>query len=129
MTRWIVIFTALLVNSAQAATDLRFCFGKALPNYTLVAPADVYSTDRGYGFDLGSKISSGKPFFFSTVLAPGEYQVTITLGDDNAETIATVKTETRRLMLQAVRVPAGQTKSFTFLVHLRVPQIPGGGEV
>jgi lysophospholipase L1-like esterase len=129
MLRWTAILVLCLPIVGSAATNLKFCFGKQLPGFTLVSPDDVYTPEHGYGFDLGSKWSRGKPFFFSTVLAAGEYQVTVTLGDDNAETIATIKSETRRLMLQAVRVPAGQTKSFTFLVHLRVPQIPGGGEV
>ena len=94
-----------------------------------MTPSDTYSIDRGYGFDLGSPWAGGKPVFFSTKLGPGEYNVTVTFGDPDAETIATVKSETRRLMLQDVHVPAGQTKSFTFLVHVRVPQIPGGGVV
>jgi len=129
LIRWFFIFTAFLTATSEAGTDIRFCFGQNLSGYTLVSPSDVYTSDRGYGFDLGSNGSGDKPFFFSTVLAPGEYSVTITLGDDRAETIATVKSETRRLMLQSIHVPAGQTKSFTFLVHIRVPSIPGGGEV
>jgi lysophospholipase L1-like esterase len=125
----VTIILLCLSASACAATDLKFCFGKAISDFTPVQGSDVYTSDRGFGFDLGSAWGVGKPFFFSTVLAPGEYQVTVTLGDDHAETITTVKSETRRLMLENVHVRAGQEKSFTFLVHVRVPQIPGGGEV
>ncbi|HEX3357810.1 MAG TPA: rhamnogalacturonan acetylesterase [Tepidisphaeraceae bacterium] len=129
MLRLTTIIVICLTAGAHAATDLRFCFGAPLSGYTFVSPDDAYTLDRGYGFDLGSKWTGGKTFFFSTVLSPGEYKVTVTLGDPKAETIATVKSETRRLMLQSVHVLAGQTKDFTFFVHIRVPQIPGGGQV
>jgi lysophospholipase L1-like esterase len=125
-----VLFVFLLsASSVHAATDLKFSFGPSIPGATPVTPADVYSKGKGFGYDLESHPDNGKPFFFSARLAPGEYQVTVTLGDPDAETIATVKSETRRLMLQSVHVPAGQTRAFTFLVHIRVPQLPGGGMV
>jgi lysophospholipase L1-like esterase len=131
IVRSTALFTLCSAVGAQAATDLKYSFpgNTAAPGYTSVTPDDAYTVDHGYGFDLGSKWSSGKPFLFSTKLGPGEYQVTVTLGDDKAETVVTVKSETRRLMLQSVHVPAGQSKAFTFLVHVRVPQIPGGGVV
>lgn len=125
---------------AAEKIDLKFSFGpNPVPSYTQVKSDDVYNVNRGHGFDLGSKVTfvdragegfvtgeNNRPFFFSSKLDPGVYRVTIALGDTAAESIATVKSETRRLMLEAVRVPAGQTKKFTFLVHIRVPHIPGG---
>lgn len=115
---------------------LKYAFGTTpYPGYTAVKPEETYNPARTYGFDLGSRVAAGsnfvtgqdgRPFFFSSRLDPGVYRVTITLGDPSAETIATVKSETRRLMLEAVRVPAGQTKVFTFLTHVRSPRLPNG---
>jgi lysophospholipase L1-like esterase len=136
--------------SAQEKSDLRFSFGpKPVPGFTQVKPEEAYNVNRGYGFDLGSKVSvvtreggaadplsagfvigeNGRPFLFSAKLPPGAWRVDVTLGDAAAETVATVKSETRRLMLEAVHVPAGQSRKFTFLAHVRVPEIPGGGRV
>lgn len=128
---------------AQEKTDLKFSFGpKPVAGYTQVKPEEAYNVNRGYGFDLGSKVTvvdhdgagfatgeNNRPFFFSAKLGPGAYQVDVMLGDAAQESIATVKSETRRLMLEAVRTPAGPPRKYTFLVHVRVPQIPGGGMV
>ncbi|HVW22809.1 MAG TPA: GDSL-type esterase/lipase family protein [Opitutaceae bacterium] len=136
-----LLAAAALAGAARAGEplDLRYSFGaRAEEGAVRVAPADAYNVDRTYGFDLGSAVAAGdgfvagrdgRPFFFSSRLGPGAYRVTVTLGDPAAESVATVKSETRRLMLEAVRVPAGRTRSFTFLVHLRDPRLPGGGLV
>lgn len=149
---------ALLVSAALALTvsasraqekiDLKFSFGpKPVSGFTQVKPEESYNVNRSYGFDLGSKVKvvdqggpdplnagfttgeNNRPFFFSARLGPGAYQVKVTFGDATAESVATVKSETRRLMLEAVHAPAGQVQGRTFLVHVRVPQIPGGGMV
>jgi len=136
-----ILAAGALTGAARAAEplDLKYSFGpKAAEGWTQVTAADAYNVDRTYGFDLGSKVAAGegfvagqdnRPFFFSSRLEAGAYRVTVTLGDPAAETIATVKSETRRLMLEAVHVPAGQTKAFSFLVHVRDPRLPGGGLV
>lgn len=147
-----IILSALLSTSASAAEqiDLKFSFGpRPVPGHVAVREADTYNVNRGYGFDLGSRVSfvdrsAATPaatdplgagfvkgqgdgrFFFSTKLDPGVYRVTVALGDATNETITTVKSETRRLMLEAVRVPPGVIRKFTFLVHVRVPRLPGG---
>jgi hypothetical protein len=137
----ITIFAVIATAGIAVAqdVDLKFCFGSTpLPGYTQVSPSDAYSADRGYGFDLGSKVqadslavtgAAGKPFFFSVKLAPGEYQVAVTLGDAAGDSTTTVKSETRRLMLQAVHTGPGESIKKTFLVHVRVPQISGDGVV
>ena len=144
MTRgWVAVLIASW--GVLPAQTLKYSFGpKAVPGYTQVAPAAVYTTDSGYGFDLGSNAAvinrggddplkagfvtgrNGRPFFFSAKLPAGAYRVTVTLGDAAAESTTTVKSETRRLMLEAVPAAAGRIETRTFLVHLRTPQIPGG---
>src|SRR5438445_11297058 len=91
-------------------TNPKFSFrpGKPVPGYTQVSPGAAYTKERGYGFDLGSKVAaidrggdglrggfctSAKPFFFSIALPEGNYDVTVTLGDAKGEGTATVKAE------------------------------------
>jgi lysophospholipase L1-like esterase len=134
-------------TTAPSSIDLKYSFSaQPVAGYQQVTSADVYSPEHGYGFDLGSKVEvvdrggarpesgfvtgkENKPFFFSAKIPPGEYQVTVTLGDPAGTSTTTVKSETRRLMLEAAGTASGQIQSHTFLVHVRVPQIPGGGMV
>lgn len=125
--------------------DLKFSFGpQTLPGYARVTPDEAYNIKRGYGFDLGSKVATvdrggkkggyttgedGRAFFFSAKLSPGAYRVTVTLGGATNESTTTVKSETRRMMLESIHANPGQLQTRTFLVHLRVPQIPDGTTV
>jgi lysophospholipase L1-like esterase len=133
------------LTAASKKVDLKYSFGpQQLSGYTRVAPDTAYDVERGYGFDLGSKVTTidhggkkggfvtgqdGKAFFFSAKLAPGAYRVTVTLGGATNESVTTVKSETRRLMLESVHANPGQLQTRTFLVHLRVPQLPDGTTV
>ncbi len=61
-------------------------------------------------------------FFFSAKVPPGIYRVTVLLGGDGAkESVTTVKSETRRLMLEDIKLAPGEEKSYSFWVHVRVP--------
>ncbi len=139
-TAWLLrCGAASLAFSATHAAEslaLKYAFGtKPVAGFVAVKPDDAYNVNRGHGFDLGAKVAAGetfvtgenqRPYFFSARLDAGAYRVAVTLGDPAAETIATVKSETRRLMLESVHVPAGQAKTFTFLVHVRQPRLPSG---
>jgi len=135
---------ANLPTASPQKVDLKFSFGsQPLSGYTRVTPDMVYNVKRGYGFDLGSKVAAindgkkggytigqdGRAFFFSAKLAPGAYRVTVTLGGATNESVTSVKSETRRLMLESIHAKSGQLQTRTFLVHLRVPQIPDGTTV
>ena len=132
----VLLITVIFCGNAQAQ---KYSFGPSpVSGYIQVKPNMDYTKDRGYGFDLGSNVeqirdftigAKDRPFFFSSKLGPGAYQVKVTFGDPTAESVATVKSETRRLNLEAAKVPAGQNKEFTFLVHIRLPQLPDGREV
>jgi lysophospholipase L1-like esterase len=96
----------------------------------------AYSNETGYGFDLGTRpkvegasVTSDKPFFFCVRVPEGNYAVTVTLGDSGGESNTTVKAESRRLMLEAVRVPAGKVERRTFVVNVHTPAISGGERV
>ena len=132
---------ATRLRGAEPAT-WRFSFGpgKVTPGYTQVLPATVYSTETGYGFDLGSVVTgvdrggddaerahfvtSDRPFFFSVKLPEGNYDVTVTLGDAAGESVATVKAESRRLMLEKVSTAPGKFESRTFTVNVRNGKVP-----
>src|SRR5262245_752273 len=96
--------------------DLKYSFTPTgASGFTQVKPDDAYTQDRGYGFDLESKVksvSSGsggyttglnkKGFFFSAKVPEGAYLVTVTLGDPSGESTTTVKSETRRLHVETL---------------------------
>jgi lysophospholipase L1-like esterase len=99
---------------------------------------EMYSAERGYGFEEGSKVKAGSgsvtsaepPFYFSArVPAEGNYRVTVTLGDRESATVTTVKAELRRLMLEKVETNAGEFVRRTFIVNTRTPRIDANTEV
>jgi lysophospholipase L1-like esterase len=124
--RYTILILALVPLGAQ---PLRFDFspGPAAPGFQKVLPGTLYSEETGYGFEESAR---QPPFYFFVRLPEeGNYRVTVTLGDPAADSVTTIKAELRRLMLERVRVPAGKTETRAFLVNVRTPRIPGGGEV
>lgn len=116
----------------------RFDFGTATPKpgFIQVLSSNLYSRESGFGFDLGSKVNStergcvsDKPFFYSVSLPEGNYDITATLGGQTNETRATIKAESRRLMIENVRARPSQFTNLTFTVNIRTPKLPGGGQV
>ncbi|HVQ38985.1 MAG TPA: rhamnogalacturonan acetylesterase [Pyrinomonadaceae bacterium] len=128
-------------------TSYKFDFGpgKVAPGHLQICDDQVYSPERGYGFEPGAKIAcvdrggpdpvrgdfctSDRPFFFSVALPEGNYLVTVTLGDAQGESSTTVKAELRRLALEKAETPRGRFATRSFVVNVRTPQIAGGGEV
>lgn len=113
---------------AHAQTRSFTVAGKSVPNATSVAPDRAYAD--GFGYEPGA------PRLFSVAAAPGNYRVTVTLGLPKQATETTIKAESRRLMLNAVRVPAGRSITRSFIVNVRnaalVPpplNAPGGSTV
>ena len=96
--------------------------GRVEPGYIKVLPSTTYSKELGYGFEPGFKVvgidrggesplrddycSGTGPFLFSVALPEGNYNVKLTLGDKTEATTTTIKAESRRLMLEAVRTGA-----------------------
>lgn len=73
--------------------------------------------------------AAGPRYFSFRVPAEGNYRVTVTVGDPDADAVTTVKAELRRLMLENIRTARGQYEKRSFLVNVRRPQIAGDGEV
>ena len=88
-----------------------------------------YDPALGHGFEPGP----GK--LFSVKVPEGDYRVTLDLGGDRASE-TTVKAESRRLMLETVRVGARKTVTRDIVVNVRRPELapppvnaPGGKRV
>jgi len=104
-----------------------------------VAPVGVFDFDRTprtpYDPMTGHGWESGPGRLFSVKVPEGDYRVTLDLGGDlTSET--TIKAEARRLVLESVRVGAGQTETRTIIVNVRRPDLappppnaPGGTRV
>jgi lysophospholipase L1-like esterase len=114
--------------------DFEFHPGAAAPGQIQIAPTTLYSTNLGYGFEPGAKltaaasdITADKPFWFSVALPQGNYKVTLTLGDSQSASDNTVFAELRRLMLQRVTTNPGQFATRSFIVNVRTPAIAGNG--
>jgi lysophospholipase L1-like esterase len=103
---------APLASSLRAQTmTWKYDFTAAPKAGFQTAPAtNQYSAEAGYGFE-----PSG---LFSVKVPEGNYRVTVELGGAAASD-TTVKAESRRLMLESVRVPAGRTETRSFIVNVR----------
>lgn len=123
-------------DTAKAGgTSLAFTCGAGSGDAIPLRRTTAYTAARGYGFLTaptslaGEACTSEKAFFFGARLPEGSYDVTVELGHPTRATVATVKAEARRLMLEHVRTAPGQFVSRTFTVHVRTPRLPDGGEV
>jgi lysophospholipase L1-like esterase len=129
-------------GSSTAHAQLRqFHFGveESTSRYTAVKATDLYSSQRGFGFepDASIKCTSGrnasctstKPFYFSIAVPEGNYRVSVRFGDRRIATSNVVKAELRRLMLERIDTNPGEFVSRSFIVNVRTPQISTGGEV
>lgn len=85
----------------------------------IVKRTTVYGSNSDYGYDLGTTQADGKPFFFSVDVPEGNYKVTVTLGSKDEATNTTVKSESRRLMLENISLPKAHQKAYTFIVNVR----------
>lgn len=102
-----------------------FEFGAARPGSTATAVADdtAYTTERGYGFDLGTKPGTDTPWFFSVKVPEGNYRVTVTLGDPAGESDTTIRSESGHIHFVDVKTAAGQFVTKTFYANVRRPEI------
>ena len=123
-----LLFTLLLVYSfsMQAlAVDFKFYFNEqaAKKGFVKVTEKTIYGANSAYGYDLNT-IQNGKDaFFFSVDLPEGNYNVKFILGSEYFETITTVKSESRRLMLENIKTPKGKFMKREITVNLRNTKI------
>lgn len=127
---------ASAIATHASPTGYHFGTGAVAAGWLPVHADTAYSSARGYGFEAGVAIvehgdfcTSERPFFFSVDLPEGNYRVKLVLGDREGESHTTVKAESRRLVNEPVDTKKGEVTTATFLVNIRTPQIPGGGQV
>ncbi len=136
MNARLLLALALTLLCSAVAEPLKFSFGsRVAPAGASAVVADaVFASGRAFGFEPGATltanadgVTSTTPFYFTaTVPAEGNYRVTIMFPGG---TDATVKAELRRLMVEHVTVPAGQTTIRTFIVNTRTPKIAAVGDI
>ncbi|HEU5340392.1 rhamnogalacturonan acetylesterase [Edaphobacter sp.] len=109
---------------------MKYACGPANRMFSTLSATSVYSATSA-GFDLntlptftGKSCTGDKPFFFSVPVAEGSYRVTVVLGGDKPAT-TTVWSEARRLSLEKIATAANESKTETFDVNVRVPEIGG----
>ncbi|PYS89152.1 MAG: rhamnogalacturonan acetylesterase [Acidobacteria bacterium] len=132
-----ILLTVLLLELSGVvfSQDRKFEFaGKDAR--TSVSEYDVYSKEKGFGFEPGADVkcvertcTSDKPFYFSAAVPEGNYRVTIRFGDRGSSTSTVVKAELRRLMLERVDTKPDEFVTRDFIVNVRTPTIATGGEV
>lgn len=114
-------------SSGFRSTVSKYSFGEKTRNgYTQVLASTNYTTEKGFGFDLGTKVnttadfvSSNKPFYFSVKLPEGNYNVKITLGDKDGTSDAAIRAECRRMMANRIQTAKGEIKTVEFTLHIR----------
>jgi lysophospholipase L1-like esterase len=144
----VVLGMIVSVPALAQPAMFRFDFGPGPVGdaMTRVLPEMIYSDAVGFGFEPGGAIAgvdrggddpvtgdfctAQKPFFFSVAVPEeGNYRVTVTLGDRQAEAVTTIKAELRRLMVEKVRTAPGEFRRVTFIVNTRTPKIAAVGDI
>jgi lysophospholipase L1-like esterase len=114
-----------LPPAEPVAVEMNFEFGAARPGTVAFAVADydAYSTERGFGYDFGTKPGGDSPFFFSVKVPEGNYRVTVTLGDHRGESDTTIRSESGQLHAVGVRTEPGQFVTRTIYANVRRPEL------
>lgn len=112
-------------QTADYAFDLS---GEAKEGCIGVAPDTRYGGSTAYGYDLGTVQDGNRPFFFSVDLPEGNYLVTVVLGGKD-HSVTSVKSESRRLMLETISTAPGQRLEQTFAVNVRNKYLQNGDSV
>ena len=119
-----------ILAAEEPAQHFRFGAGPGGQSVRMVAADDLYSKQRGCGFEPGLKVinvpggvSGGPAFYFTTDLAEGNWRVKVTLQGAHGGGLVAVKAELRRLMVGPVRLGESEKLERTFFVNVRSPLI------
>lgn len=124
MKRLALLALGLLVALGAEAQSFKFDFStgkKVKEGYTKITPADRFSEEKGYGYDLiaSPEEKSTTPFFFSVSVPDGNYLVTAVVGNKRVAGITTVRGESRRLFFENIETKKGELKPCTFVINKR----------
>ncbi|MDT0688932.1 rhamnogalacturonan acetylesterase [Salegentibacter sp. F188] len=128
----LLLLFATFKQNAQTSQERNFSFGTNCPEKekgVVISDAHVFEESKDdYFFDYGTAgkvtfeedaFTASSPVYFSIKLPEDNYKVTVEFGSENKDSRTTVKAESRRLMLNQVTVPKGESKTRTFIVNLR----------
>ena len=124
MRRLTLFLLALFALSGAEAQSFKFDFStskKAKEGYIKITPADRFSEERGYGYDMTASPEEGStaPFFFSVSVPDGNYLVTAVIGNKRMAGMTTVRGESRRLFFENIATKRGEFKPCTFVINKR----------
>jgi hypothetical protein len=135
---WTFVFAASsngnLNDTIKNRKSVWFDFGTSVKNSkgTIINTALVYDPNMGYGFDFNTvsnikmdpnSFSTKKPTYFSVKLPEGNYQIEVVMGNSVKESNATIKAESRRLMLNQLAIQKGKSIKKIFNINIRTPKI------
>jgi len=128
------------INLLHAASSANWKFdfgsGPVESGYTAVRATTAYDTNVGYGFASTSGltainrtsstnalrsdfITSAAPFKFSANVPSGNYDVLVTVGDNDGTSDTSIKSEVERIIVQQLKTTAGQFAQYSFTVHIK----------
>ena len=135
----VALLFPLIAGLANAAPmKFNFTTTPAAPGVIGITPTTVFTPEKGYGFDLGITPITGESggfitgeggFYFSVQLPEGNYDVSVLLGDPKGTSDTTIKSESRRLMVENLVTTQSQQVTRKFTVNIRQPDIQGGSRV
>jgi hypothetical protein len=116
----------------DGATTMHFAFeGSPNGDRPIVRPPAFYQADDGFGFvnspDLigtARGVTAPKYFRFDVKLPAGTYDVTVTLGGTQEESVTSIRAEDHEPMVQDVHFARGQSATKTFTVTVK-PAVAG----
>ena len=142
------IFSEALKSQPESGElHLKFDFGsgETETGYIQVTPEMKYTDQLGFGLFGNSKIisyehngedalcsdflTSEDAFVFAVDVPEGNYNVIITLGDWNDESLTTIKAESRRLMFEKIHTAPGEFKKVIFTTNVRYSEIDSSESV
>lgn len=126
--RALIFFTVFMLASSvlgRAGERLLFDFVGGMKSAVRVTASDIYSEEKGYGYDLTdyAPVKGEGTKFFSVALKDGNYRVTVVVGSKVRRGNTTIKAEQRRLLLEDIDTKKGERRSFTFCINKRGPYV------
>ncbi|GAB3426027.1 rhamnogalacturonan acetylesterase [Niabella aquatica] len=138
-----LLLFAISISGTGNAQFFQFDFGKgkAGKNYIKILPGTIYTPERGFGIDLNTQavsntkvgkkaltdgfLTGSKPFYFSVKLPEGNYDVKVTVGDDDGAGDVAIRAENRRMFINRLITGQGEHQTVSFTVNVRDSFIAG----
>ena len=129
--RFLTIFFLSIQTMIIPLVAQTFSFDGRVRDAIQVKPTDVFTEEKGYGYDFREVIAEARKsqnesyhlsdgiFYFSVAVPDGNYRVTVTLGSTKTKGNTTVRAESRRLFVQNVETKKGEFKTCSFVVNKR----------